>query len=57
MLAFETTLRRLHLQRVNIVLRLQVSVGNLILELSKKCVRIRGVETQVVCVLYVRYFF
>ena len=29
-----------------IVLRLQVSIGNLILELSTKCVRIRGVETQ-----------
>ena len=29
-----------------IVLRLQVSVGNLILELSARCVRIRGVETQ-----------
>ena len=38
-----------------IVLRiLQVSVGNLILELSTICMRIGGVETQVVRVLYVR---
>ena len=29
-----------------IVLRLQVSVGNLILESSIRCVRKRGVETQ-----------
>ena len=35
------------------VLRLQVSVGNLILELSTRCVRMGGVETQVVRVLYV----
>ena len=34
--------------------RLQVSVGNLILELSTRCVRMGGVETQVVLVLYAR---
>ena len=30
----------------SVVLRLQVSAGDLILELSTRCVRIRGVETQ-----------
>ena len=34
-------------------LRLQVSVGNLMLEFSTRCVRMVGVETQVVRVLYV----
>ena len=36
-----------------IVLRLQVCVGNLILELSTRCVRIRGVKPQM-CARFIR---
>ena len=51
MIAFETTLASSYNKSIN--LRLQVSVGNLILELSTRCVRIRGLETRIARVILV----